>query len=318
MPNARSTVPGSVHHVISRFIDREFLVTSSNERARYLQLLGRALTHSDWKCVAFALMSNHFHFAMVAGEMPCESWTRRTNGPFATWFNETHARIGPMFASRANIWVTRSENVASVIAYIHNNPVRAGVVAVARGSSWTSHRAYLGEEAPPPWLALDEGFGRCGLDARTFDDWVASRSGMKVDDPSLERVKRAVRGRGAIVLGTPQRDPLVVPLLARRFAHIRPEPQHVVEVVASVLGIPPHSLRGQWDRNVRARAIAAQTGKALGLTYSAMAAAMGHSPQTAARLGSIELSGEAVAAVEVAVRRLYGAFASNERNDKAS
>ena len=57
---ARLTVPQSLHHVISRFVDREWFFASDVERARYLALLGRALSTTDWRCVAYCLMSNHW------------------------------------------------------------------------------------------------------------------------------------------------------------------------------------------------------------------------------------------------------------------
>jgi hypothetical protein len=52
-----------------------------------------------------------------------------------------------------------------LIRYVHNNPVRAGVVDRASESGWSSHRAYLGLEKVPPWLGVEavlgpEGSGR--------------------------------------------------------------------------------------------------------------------------------------------------------------
>jgi hypothetical protein len=46
-----------------------------------------------------------------------------------------------------------------LIRYVHNNPVRAGLVERASESGWSSHRAYLGLEACPPWLSTEAVFG---------------------------------------------------------------------------------------------------------------------------------------------------------------
>ena len=46
-----------------------------------------------------------------------------------------------------------------LIRYVHNNPVRAGVVERASESDWSSHRAYLGLAPTPDWLATDAVFG---------------------------------------------------------------------------------------------------------------------------------------------------------------
>jgi hypothetical protein len=64
-----------------------------------------------------------------------------------------------------------------VIAYIHNNPVRAGVVAKASDSSWTSHRAYVGSSKPPQWLKVDHGYELMNItEPADFDTFVNAES----------------------------------------------------------------------------------------------------------------------------------------------
>jgi len=46
--------PGTVYHLISRFVDREWFIKREDERRTYLRLLGRALLDSDWRCFSFA------------------------------------------------------------------------------------------------------------------------------------------------------------------------------------------------------------------------------------------------------------------------
>src|SRR5574338_1050354 len=153
----RHFIPGTVYHLISRFVDRDWLIRREQERRDYLELLGRALTTSDWRCLAYAIMSNHLHLAMVAGAQLLDSWIRRVHSPFADAMNRAYARIGPMFVRGPKALTVEASGVGSVIAYIHNNPVRAKVVADASESSWTSHRAYLGLVRAPAWLSVREG-----------------------------------------------------------------------------------------------------------------------------------------------------------------
>src|SRR5207344_226300 len=101
MPRSpRRTTPGALHHVISRFVDRRWYLSADREREKYLNLLGRALSQTDWRCIAYCLMSNHLHLAMVAGERSLDSWVRKVNSPFAHWLNAEHDRLGPVFANR--------------------------------------------------------------------------------------------------------------------------------------------------------------------------------------------------------------------------
>jgi len=184
MPRApRHIAPGCVYHLISRFVDREWFIKREQERRDYLELLGRALTTSDWRCLAYAIMSNHIHLAMLAGAMALDEWLRRVHSPFADAMNRAYARIGPMFVRGPKALLVPSTEVGNVIAYIHNNPVRARLVDVASDSSWTSHRAYVGRAVVPRWLDIREGLARSGFgDPAAFDAWVANPTREQFDN----------------------------------------------------------------------------------------------------------------------------------------
>ena len=145
----RRNVPGFVYHLISRFVDHEWLITSEEERSEYLSSLGRALARTDWRCLAFGVMSNHIHLGVIAGHQPLDTWARRAHAPFADWMNKRHGRIGAMFVRGPTEYTVPRHRVRDLIAYIHNNPVRAGLVATAVESAWASHQAYVGRASRP-------------------------------------------------------------------------------------------------------------------------------------------------------------------------
>ncbi len=313
MPTARSTVPGEVHHVISRFVEQRFFLNSVEERSYYLRLLGNAMGKTDWHLLAYALMSSHTHLALIGGARPSESFSRRINSPYANWYNELHHRIGPVFAARARITITRTQHVGDLIAYIHNNPVRAGVVRRASKSTWTSHRAYIGLESAPPWLHHERGLELSGLARDEFDQWTHERRKTKRDDPSLKAIDREARRLGAIVLGTPTLAPLDVPLLARRGAHLRPSPRRLVEVVGEVLGLE----RGEMFDLSRAgaagaRAIAIQAGTRFGVAMCATGDALGIRKSAASRLGARPLDSTERQVIELVLARLVGELPRRE------
>jgi hypothetical protein len=164
MPRRKRHIePGAVYHLISRFVDREFLIDSEEHRRTYIRLLGHSLDRSSWRCVAYAVMSNHIHLAMVAGREPLAAWLRSVHAPFADVVNRSRARIGAVFVRGPKDIFVPDEGIAQLIAYLHNNPVRANVVPHPRQSIWTSHRAYCELEQVPSWLHVAEGMRRAGL-----------------------------------------------------------------------------------------------------------------------------------------------------------
>ena len=288
MRTPRCTNPGAVYHVISRFVDREWRITSDDERARYLDFLGRALQLTEWKCLAYALMSSHIHLLMIAGRDDPESVFKRTHPPFALWMNRRHERLGPLFAARPTMWCVRDSALGRVLAYIHNNPVRAGVVERADESSWTSHRAYVHNEGAP-WLDCAEGRARTGIsDATLFDAWVDGElrtPRMLFAERELTDIRRLAHRRGAIKIATIDAG-ISVPLVARSFAQVHEDPREVIAWVAAQRGVAPHLVRSKhrYPALVRARRLVLHVGRALGVQTSQMCDALAISAASGARL----------------------------------
>ena len=101
-------------------------------------------------------------------------------------------------------------------------------------------------------------------------------------------------------------DPLVVPLVARPFSIIRPDPRVVLTIVAATLGLPIERLtsRNREPDVTLARRVAVQTGIRAGLTAAEMAAALGVTRQAASKLVAHQLDAYAAAAVSVSLERL--------------
>lgn len=164
MPRYRRRIaPGSVQHVISRFVHRDFLFDVPQARDEYLRRATTVFARVDWHAVAFALMSSHVHWVLCAGNLPSSALIKPLHSGFAGWLNRASGRLGPVFADRHRSITCVGETAAAVIAYVHNNPVRAGLVKHSGQSSWTSHRMYLGRDEVPPWLDVERGLELCGF-----------------------------------------------------------------------------------------------------------------------------------------------------------
>lgn len=260
----RDIVAGAVYHLISRFVDRDWFIRTEQERQSYARLLGHALEDSDWKCLAYGIMSNHVHLETVAGKEPLGDWVRRAHSPFADALNKKYDRIGSVFTRGPKAYLVSPGKVGRVLAYLHNNPVRAGVVASARDSTWTSHRAYIGIGDAPPWLHVNEGLQRAGLDRTSFDRWVNEAA---VATPRNEADAFAALDLDEALVPEP-RLPVV-------------DPEEVVRATARVLDVPIEELRSRRKQghHTRARRIVARCADRLGISGAATARALRISPQ---------------------------------------
>lgn len=215
MPRYRRQIAeGSVQHVISRFVNREFLFDFEGSRDNYLVRVPRALERTGWHALSFALMSSHVHWGLRAGPHPSSALVKPLHAGFARWLNRSHRRLGPVFADRHRSLTFEGETAGLLLAYIHNNPVRAGLVTDPADSPWTSHRAYLGLAPAPAWLDVALGLHLCGYSATpsgrlAFHDMVRARApeprrtDLSGEDLQARRRSERSLARGPVELTTP-------------------------------------------------------------------------------------------------------------------
>jgi len=214
-------------------------------------------------------MSNHVHIEAVAGRDSLSSWIRRVHSRFADTMNRAHDRIGSMFVRGPKAFVVPPGKVGRVLAYIHNNPVRAGVVQRPADSDWTSHRAYIGATPRPGWLHVDQGLERAGLTKLTFDEWVQSSRASAVQQSDQEAFE-ALELEEAV---EPDARPTV-------------DVDNLVHVVANVVGVSADEMRSRRRQagHVLARHVLAHSGDRLGLSGAAVARAIGASQQSISKI----------------------------------
>jgi REP-associated tyrosine transposase len=158
---ARIHVTSGLFHLISRFQDRRYYLDIDGARGKYLELLGKALQTHDCRLIAYCLMSSHVHLVAQLGNDSIGKLTKKIHAPFASWINRQRRGIGVVMADRPKSVLVHTETYGmELIRYVHNNPVRAGVVERAADSIWSSHRAYMGLVESPSWLATEAVFGR--------------------------------------------------------------------------------------------------------------------------------------------------------------
>lgn len=153
---ARLHVVGGTFHIVSRFVHQEPWLDRPGAREAYLTFLERAAATGGVKVLAYCLMSTHVHVVVVQGERSLERFCKSMHTSFSTWVHQ-HARgkkaHGPVFAQRPlSVLVDDQQYLLELVRYVHNHPVRAGLVKHARNSDWSSHNAYVGRKAAPGFL----------------------------------------------------------------------------------------------------------------------------------------------------------------------
>jgi REP-associated tyrosine transposase len=88
----RIEVPGGYFHVTSRGVNGEAIAFEAADRTFWLSQLGRTVRRFDWVCVAFCMLSNHFHLVIQTPEPTLARGMEFLNGTYARGTNQRHGR----------------------------------------------------------------------------------------------------------------------------------------------------------------------------------------------------------------------------------
>jgi REP element-mobilizing transposase RayT len=295
---ARIQCEGLFCHVVVRGVARAPIFADDQDREDLLGRLDRIVPESGARCLAWALIPNHFHLVLATGPTRLSRLMSRIETGYARHFNERHGRVGHLFQNR---FLSRPANddgdLQGLIRYVHRNPVHHGLlpgVDSLATYAWCGHPALLGTAPPRRFHAADvalEAFGPTRASARrSLAAWM-KREPEQVAEPDLGEAtvgKRLGSASGARVresAGLP--DVVVV--------------DRIATLLARRLGLADEVLRGpsKIAAAVEARAFTAHLANVhAGASNSAIARVLRVSERSAARAS---LLGARIAATRAAV-----------------
>lgn len=169
MPRAaRIDIPNLLQHVIVRGIERRDIFASDRDRHDFISRLSNLLHATATDCLAWALLSNHFHLLLRVKYIALAKFMKRLLTGYAVTFNLRHNRSGHLFQNRYKSLVCDEEEyLLELVRYIHLNPLRAGVVASLEELDrypWCGHSVLLGKNSLKG-QATTEVLGRFGPSA---------------------------------------------------------------------------------------------------------------------------------------------------------
>jgi putative transposase len=155
MPRSpREVEPGGIYHVTPRGNDGRAVFLDDADRRRFLVGLGLVVCRYEWVAFAYCLMTNHVHLLLQVPDGGLSEGMRDLLGGYARWWNLEHDHYGHLFRNRFDAAPVRTDrHLISTAQYIDLNPVRARMFGNPGQWPWSSYRAHIGLEHPPPFLA---------------------------------------------------------------------------------------------------------------------------------------------------------------------
>ena len=140
---ARSNLRGNFFHIMVQGINKEFIFQKNEYKDKYIKLLKNA-KEFDIKVIAFCIMDNHAHLLLETLEIKkLSQFMWKINFEFARYYNEKEKRVGVVFRNRYRLEEIDDEKyLFCCIAYIHNNPVKAGIVNDCKDYKYSNYNEF--------------------------------------------------------------------------------------------------------------------------------------------------------------------------------
>jgi REP element-mobilizing transposase RayT len=143
---ARNIGESGVYHIMLRGINRQAIFEDDEDIQRLLETLARYKETCKYELYAYCIMSNHVHILIKETEETISNVVKRISGSYVYWYNKKYDRCGHLFQERYKSEVVdNDEYFLTVVRYIHQNPIKAGIVKDISAYKWSSYNEYIKE-----------------------------------------------------------------------------------------------------------------------------------------------------------------------------
>ena len=141
----RIFVPYSPYHVYCRIGRGEEVFANHNAAHHWLETVREVVRVHEIKVLAWCLMSNHYHLVLRSGPAPLWRAMARIQRRTSWYHNRQHGIKGRLWQSRYRAkLILDNAYYNQALAYVHLNPVAAGLVRDPADYRWSGHCELIG------------------------------------------------------------------------------------------------------------------------------------------------------------------------------
>ena len=157
---------GRIYHVYNRVGGEGMPFSEEHLAARFQQVFRQIVVRDELVVYGWVLMGNHYHLVVRMGAAPLSRSMKSLQQKVTRSRNQRAKVLGPMWQGRFKAKQVDDEGYLShLIAYVHLNPVNAGIVDRPKKHRWSGHRDILGLRKTPI-VSVDDVLGLYGSNRR--------------------------------------------------------------------------------------------------------------------------------------------------------
>lgn len=141
---ARKKSDSGVYHIMLRGINRQNLFEDDEDRERFINTIHYFKSISNYRVYGYCLMNNHIHLLLRETDESISNAVKRISSSYVYWYNQKYERCGHLFQERFRSEVVETDAYfLTVLRYIHQNPIKAGMINNINQYKWSSYHDYV-------------------------------------------------------------------------------------------------------------------------------------------------------------------------------
>lgn len=159
---ARKDIKTQFVHFMIQGVNKEFIFNSEKYIKKYLELINKEIEDKDLDILAYCMMNNHAHFLIHFKDVRILSDViKNVNCKYVQMYNKLENRCGVLFRNRFKTEpIYDRKYLINCMKYIHNNPVKAGIVARCEDYPYSSYNDYINHTGLSKSCVIEELFGK--------------------------------------------------------------------------------------------------------------------------------------------------------------
>jgi putative transposase len=179
------------YHIMCRGNERRNIFCDDQDKMRFIDTLYEKQRENNFKLHVFCLMDNHFHLMVSEGTEEIAKTMKRIMVSYVYYFNHKYQRVGHLLQDRFKSEIVEDDAYTMALTrYIHQNPVKAGMVQTVDKYQWSSYHSYLDAGVFGKLVETETVLGLFSKDKETAKQLFKQYMNEYVDEQFLDLVEK--------------------------------------------------------------------------------------------------------------------------------
>lgn len=134
-----------LYHIVFRGMNRQNIFEEDKDFMKFKDILRKVKEEMQCKIYAYCLMNNHVHLFIREKQLgDITKIMLKLLSNYVGWYNRKYLRSGSLIGNRYKSEpIEDEEYFFALTRYIHQNPVKAGIVRNIYDYEWSSYKEYI-------------------------------------------------------------------------------------------------------------------------------------------------------------------------------